>query len=191
MKNLLKILLLSSALWSCNGNVNRDAASNDRDSSGITMPPDSALNNDHSGSNYPDPGEIDKETARQVTALLISSKQEINLLRSEVSDSLSKSGLAPERRSLLVKTIQQLESASDLVNKQLEQIFVTDLQSNRERLNGIVKKMKSSEKELGSIIARLDKISGYMQIATNLIQSLIPMPPATGAPKGSGGGKEK
>jgi hypothetical protein len=80
-------------------------------------------------------------------------------------------GLPTQRRVLFVKTIQQLESSSDLVNKQLEQIFVNDLQNSREKLGVLAKKMKDSEQELGALIARIDKISGYLLAASNLIQS--------------------
>jgi hypothetical protein len=178
MKTLLKILLISGSLYACKNSGNDNNAANEKDSSNnITMPPDSVLNkNDNAISHSPDPGDFEKETDRQITLNLLSSKQEINLLRTEVSDSLSKSGLAPERRILFAKTIQQLESSSDLVNKQLEEILVSDLVNSRERLNGIIKKMKGSEKELGTMIARLDKVTAYMQIATNLMQSLLPIP---------------
>jgi len=85
---------------------------------------------------------------------------------------LPKVGLSPQKRSLFVKTIQQLEITSDLVNKQLEQILVSDLENNREKMKGIVKKMKESEQELGAMIVRIDKINDYLQVATGLIQSL-------------------
>jgi hypothetical protein len=38
--------------------------------------------------------------------------------------------------------------------------------------------MKSSEKELGTIIARLDRINSYIDVASTLIQSLVPALPA-------------
>ena len=178
MKTLLKILVISVSLYACKNSGSDNNAANETDSSAnhITMPPDSVFNkNDNTSSNSPDPGDFEKETDRQITLNLLSSKQEINLLRTEVSDSLSKSGLAPERRILFSKTIQQLENSSDLVNKQLEEILVSDLVNSREKLNGIIKKMKASENQLGAMIARLDKITGFMQTATNLMQSLLPV----------------
>lgn len=180
MKTLLKVLLISSIVFACKNSAN-DGAMDKKDSANISMPPDSALKNDNdkasnNGSSYSDPGDAEKETARQITLNLLSSKYEINLLRTEVSDSLSKSGLTSERRSLFAKTIQQLEASSDVVNKQLEEILVSDLQNSREKLSGIVKKMKGSEKELGAMINRLDKICNYMQFTCSLIQSLLPVP---------------
>jgi hypothetical protein len=98
---------------------------------------------------------------------------------------LTKSGLLPERHSLFAKTIRQLEASSDVINKQLEQILVSDLQSSREKLSGIVKKMKGSERELGTMIASLDKICDYMQITCSLIQSVLPVPTTPTAAKNS------
>ncbi|MEI9942926.1 MAG: hypothetical protein WDN26_01775 [Chitinophagaceae bacterium] len=43
------------------------------------------------------------ETMRQIMSTLMASKQQINLLESEISDSLTRSGLPPERRSLFSK----------------------------------------------------------------------------------------
>jgi hypothetical protein len=188
MKTLLKILLISSSLYACKNSAG-DGAMDSKDSNNIAMPPDSVLRNDNddrgngSSSSSEDPGDAEKETTRQITLNLLSSKYEINMLRSEVSDSLTKSGLAPERRSLFAKTIRQLEASSDVVNKQLEQILVSDLQSSREKLSGIVKKMKGSEKELGTMIARLDKICDYMQFTCSLIQSVLPVPSTPTAAK--------
>jgi hypothetical protein len=178
MKTLLKVFLISSCLLACKNSA-EDGATDQKDSANITMPPDSVLikdNTNHNSSSSSDPGDFEKETARQITLNLLSSKHEINMLRSEVSDSLSKSDLPADRRLLFSKTILQLENSSDVVNKQLEDILVKDLQSSREKLAGIVKKMKGAEKELGAMIERLNKITNYMQIATNLIQSLIPIP---------------
>jgi chromosome segregation ATPase len=144
------------------------------------MPPDSALNigGKNNAAHSPDPADLEKETQRQIIANLLSSKEEINKLRNEVSDSLAKSGLSEERRSLFRKTIRDLEESSDIANRQLQQILVSDLQTNRDKLNDITTKMKRSEKELGTMIQRLDKITGYMQLATTLLQSLLPIPSA-------------
>jgi hypothetical protein len=178
MKNLLKIFLISSSLYAC-GNSEVDSASNpERDT---LSGQDSARNeysdnNDNKSFHYPDPSDLEKETVRQITSALLSSQEEIILLRSEISESLSKPGLTDEKEVLFRKTILQLEKSSDMVNKQLEEILVKDLQNSREKLNGIVKNMKASEKELGTMIARLDKITGYMQLACSLIQSLVPVP---------------
>jgi hypothetical protein len=187
MKTLLKILLISGSLYACKNNAG-DGAMDKKDSSNIMMPPDSVLDNDNdrdkgSPGYSEEPGDAERETTRQITLNLLSSKYEINMLRSEVSDSLTKSGLAPERRSLFAKTIRQLEASSDVVNKQLEQILVSDLQISREKLSGIVKKMKGSEKELGTMIARLDKICDYMQFTCSLIQSVLPVPSTPTAAK--------
>ena len=79
---------------------------------------------------------------------------------------------------LFSRTIQQPEASSDLINKQLEDILAGDLQNSREKLNQIVKKMKGSEREFGAMIERLDKITACMQLATTLIQTLLPVPTA-------------
>ena len=54
------------------------------------------------------------------------------MLRIEVSDSLAKSGLSSERRCLFVSTMRQLEVSSDIANKQLQEILVSDLQNSRQ-----------------------------------------------------------
>jgi hypothetical protein len=180
MKKVLKILLISTSLYACKNEAEKKPMS-EVDTTAEQETVRDASSGKSNRSSFPDPSIFEKEAAerevtRQITAALLSSKKEINLLQSEISDSLTKSGLVAERRSLFVKTIRQLEASSDLINKELENILITDLQNNREKLNGIVKKMKLSEKELGSIITRLDKITGYIQIASTLIQSLVPVP---------------
>jgi SepF-like predicted cell division protein (DUF552 family) len=185
MKNLLKVLLISSSLCACNNSANENTA-NDADTSAqirdaAKASHDNGLNNTTGPQNIPDPTGFEskeRETTRQITSALLSSKKEISLLQSEISDSLTRSGLAVEKRSYFVKTIQQLEASTDLINKELENILVTDLQKSHGKLTGIVKKMKDSEKELGAMVARLDKINNYIQVATTLIQTLVPaMPP--------------
>ena len=176
MKTLLKIFLISSTLYACrNAGENKNAS--EVDSVNAPLPPVTSSKKIGSGnaSAAAAPEDINTETRRQATAVLLSSKQEINALRSELSDSLSKTGLPTQKRVLFAKTIQQLESTSDLVNKQLEQILVSDLQNSREKLGAIVKKMKDSEQQLGALIARIDKISGYLLAASDLIQSLSPI----------------
>jgi chromosome segregation ATPase len=144
---------------------------------------DSALGNSsiNSSSNVTaeDP---EAETKRQITEALFSSKKEINELETDISDSLSRSGLSNDRRSLFSKTIRQLETSSDILNKQLEQILVSDLQASREKLGGIVGKMKGSEKELQTMIVKLDRISRFLETATALIQSLSPIKPVIAKP---------
>jgi hypothetical protein len=179
MKTLLKILLISISLYGCSG-------SNDNKSDGsgaIAISPDSVLHSDNTNTNMPDPAEVEKEkeTTLRINEALLSSKREIIRLRSEVSDSLTMSDLSPQKRSLFSKTIQQLEASSDLINKQLEEILVGDLQTSREKLNEIVKKMKGSEREMGAMVQRLDKITGYMQLATTLMQTLLPIPKGSAA----------
>lgn len=173
MKTLLKILLISGSLFSCGV-----GDSGDKDSGAIAATNDSALNsNEEKGNSFLDAIEAEK-TTRQINEALLSSKREIVRLRAEVSDSLTKSDLTPQKELLFSRTILQLEASSDLVNKQLEDILVGDLQNSREKLNLIVKKMKGSEKELGAMIARLDKITAYMELATTLMQTLLPIPKA-------------
>lgn len=186
MKTLLKIFLLSSILCACN-NSSQNKDVNEADTMNSVLVPDSSLNNPDRNERMATPLDLEREKRLQATSSLLSSKQEINLLRSEVSDSLSKTGLSTQRRLLFVKTIQQLEISSDLVNKQLEQILVSDLQNSREKLNGIVKKMQESERELSAMIARIDKISSYLQVAADLIQSLSPVKPIP--PKSNGAKK--
>ena len=183
MKTLLKVFLISSTLCAC-GNATENKKVNEADSTNAPLPPvgSSKKIGNGNGSAASAPEDLNAETRRQATAVLLSSKQEINMLRTELSDSLSKSGLSTPKRVLFAKTIQQLEGSSDLVNQQLEQIFVSDLQNSREKLGAIVKKMKDSEQELGALIARIDKISGYLLAASDLIQSLSPIkPPAVKA----------
>ncbi len=175
MKTLLKILLLSTSLYSCNSIGENNSVDEKSDSSNVMMPPDSVSKNNNGAANFPDPSNLENETARKITEALLSSKQEITLLRAEVSDSLTRSDLDPQKRSLFSKTIRQLEASADLVNKQLEEILVGDLKDSREKLGEIVKKMKGSEKELGAMIEKLDKITGYMQVAGTLMQSLLPV----------------
>ncbi|HLG40659.1 MAG TPA: hypothetical protein VI461_13365, partial [Chitinophagaceae bacterium] len=95
-------------------------------------------------------------------------------LKSDIRDSLSLSGLTMEKRLLFSQTILELEESSQVFKKQLEQIMIADLQASRGKLSEIVQNMKVSEKELSGMIARLDKISTYMEVATNLIQTLVP-----------------
>ncbi|MFI5187065.1 MAG: hypothetical protein ACHQF0_10095 [Chitinophagales bacterium] len=180
MKTLLKILLLSSILCSCsNSNNNAEQGGKETDTSNSL---DSAFSNNNSNSSSniaPDP---ETETKKKITETIFSSKKEINQLESDISDSLSKSGLSSQRRSLFSKTIQQLEASSDILNRQLEQIMVSDLQNSREKLSGIVTKMKGSEKELQTMIVRLDKIARFLETTTNLIQSLSPIKPVIAKP---------
>ncbi len=175
MKTLLAILLISVSLAGCiSGNDNAENEQSFEDSATTS---DSVVNDNNAAAAPEDPA---NETIREIMATLLSSKQEINTLESEISDSLTRSGLSPEQRSLFSKTIQQLESSSKLINKQIEQIVISDLQSSKEKLNEIVSKMKASEKGLGGMVARLDKITNYMQIASNLIQTLVPISRITG-----------
>jgi len=169
-------MALSSILCACGTNSSVNPAGKEVDSSNTTL--DSALDARSSkpGAALP---EIDEETKakKQLTEAIFSSKSEINLLETDISDSLTKSGLSSEKRSLFSKTIQQLEASSDILNKQLEQILVSDLQASRERLGGIITKMKGSQSELQTMITRLDKITAYLQTATDLIQTLSPIKP--------------
>lgn len=181
MKTLLKILLISISLYSCG--VGDDSGGK----GAAATSPDSTLKSTEEKNAFLEAVEAEKTTL-QINDALLSSKREIVRLRAEVSDSLTKSDLAPQKRLLYSRTIQQLEASSDLINKQLEEILVGDLQNSREKLNQIVKKMKASEKEMGAMIERLDKITGYMQLATTLMQTLLPIPTAIAPPKGA---KEK
>ncbi|MBL7743894.1 MAG: hypothetical protein JNN00_10515 [Chitinophagaceae bacterium] len=181
MKSLLKILLISSSLYACNnrGDSNTKAPEVDSASYRDSAKNDHPLQYDNDKTqNFPEPAGIEaneKEITRQITSVLLYSKSEINQFRTEISDSLSKAGLPPGRRSFFVKTIRQLESGAELINKELENVLITDLQKNHDKLSGIIKNMKASEKELGKMIARLDKINGYIQLASSLIQSLAPV----------------
>jgi len=188
MKNLLKIFLLSSSLYACSNSADQNVdAANETDS--VRAFDSAGINRNHNYDNsnknydFPDASELEqsekeREITRQITSALLFSKKEINVLRTEISDSLTRSGLSAERRTLFVKTIQQLETSANLINKELENILVTDLQKNRNKLSGILQKMKASEKDLGAIIARLDKINSYIDVASALIQSLVPAIPA-------------
>jgi hypothetical protein len=132
---------------------------------------------ENDGASYsPDSGDPERETKRQIILNLISSKEEINRLRTEVSDSLSKSGLSSDRRSLFVSTMRQLEFSADVANKQLQEILISDLETSSNKLGEITRKMKGSEAELAGMIKRLDKITAYMQLTTTLMQTLIPIP---------------
>ncbi|MEI9942927.1 MAG: hypothetical protein WDN26_01780 [Chitinophagaceae bacterium] len=62
-----------------------------------------------------------------------------------------------------------------MINKQIEQIVFTDLQANKEKLSQIISKMKVSEKGLEGMVVKLDKITNYMQIASGLLQTLVPL----------------
>jgi hypothetical protein len=137
---------------------------------------------DTKGTIFAVPASASEDARNQLAATILSSKTEILQLESDLSDSLSKSHLAPGRRSLFAHTITQLEASSDILNKQLEQLLVEDLERNRLKLTDILEKMKGSERELQAMIARLDKITGYLQIATNLIQSLAPIKPVVTKP---------
>jgi dGTP triphosphohydrolase len=148
------------------------------DSTKTMMSPDSALINNNNGANSTETEDPAKETTRQIMANLLSSKKEISELKYDVGDSLSNPGLSLEKRLFFSQTIQQLEESPRFVNKQIEQIVVSDLQERRGKLSEIVQKMKGSGKELGRIIARPGKITNYMQAATNLIQPLVPVPAA-------------
>jgi hypothetical protein len=173
MKTLLKILLISSSLYGCGVG---DAG--DKGSGAIAATTDSALNNnEEKGQTFLEKVEAEK-TTRQINEALLSSKKEIINLRAEVSKSLTKSDLTDQEELLLSRTILQLQASSDVIDKQLEDILVGDLQNSREKLNQIVKKMKGSERELGAMIARLDKITAYMEVACTLMQTLIPIPKA-------------
>lgn len=174
MKTALKIFLIAISLSACNNSGSSDNGTkvDSTRSSGAN-----AASSDPSAGNGSQlvPVDAEMENKKQLTAAIISSKQEINDLKSEVSDSLTKTGLSPQKRSLFSKTIQQLEESSDILNKQLETIMATDLQNSRNKLNGIVKKMKESQQELGSVIAKIDKLTGYLQVATTLIESISPV----------------
>lgn len=178
MKNLLRILMAGSIFCACNNSTKTSRSEIDTSNS-VSAPLDSALKNNNSSNSsaLPPPIDAEAEKRREITAVVLSSKEEINLLESEISDSLSRSNLQPGRRSLFSKTIQQLEASSDILNRQLEQILVSDLKNSSEKLDGIVKKMKGSEKELQKMIVRLDKITSYLQTATDLIKSLSPIKP--------------
>jgi hypothetical protein len=180
MKSLLKICLISISLYSCKNAGDSNRAEEPADSTNIAMPPDSVLNKETTdgAAHAPAPLDFEKETQKQIVANLLFSKAEINRLRTEISDSLTKSGLSDERRSLFRKTIRELEASSDIANKQLQDIVIGDLESTRDKLSDITQKMKGSEKELSSIVQRLDKITGYMQLATTLMQSILPIPSA-------------
>lgn len=181
MKILLLILSLSSILWACNNSDYSEPASKETDTSNAAG--DSLLGNpNYNSGSAAESSDPEAEAKRQITEAIFSSKKEINELESDISDSLSKSGLSSQRRSLFSRTIQQLEASSDVLNKQLEQILVTDLQASREKLGGIVTKMQGSEKELQTMIVRLDKITRFLQTATDLIQSLSPIKPAISKP---------
>jgi len=170
--------LVGSIVCACNNSTKTSRSETDTSNS-VSSPLDSALKNDNgnNSSALPPPIDAEAEKRREITTAVLSSKEEINLLESEISDSLSRSGLTSGRRSLFSKTIQQLEASSDILNRQLEQILVSDLKNSSEKLDGIVKKMKGSEKELQKMIAKLDKITGYLKTATDLIQSLSPIKP--------------
>ena len=184
MKTLLKIFLISISLYACQSasdNKHEEPTNAIDSSSAKAVQPESQSDN---GKSLSDPINVDPEMEKrkQLTSVILSSKQEINQLRSDVSDSLTRSGLTPQKRSLFSKTIQQLEESSDILNKQLESILVTDLQNSYNKLNGIVKKMQASQQELGVMIAKIDKINGYLQIATALIQSISPVKPVSTKP---------
>lgn len=187
MKSLLKICLISASLVACKGVAKDDGSGQPGDSMHVAPPPDSEMKTDSSsGASYaPDPAGTEKETKRQIMLNLLSSKAEINKLRTEVSDSLAHSGLSLERRSLFVSTMRQLESSSDLVGKQLQDLLVNDLERSREKLGDIINRMKGSEQELAGMIRRLDKIAAYMQLATTLMQTLVPIPTAVSPSKSS------
>ena len=173
MRTQLKLLLIVISLSACqSGNNSTEQSTSDSSRSAVSAP--SADPSDMKGSEAV-PLNAEMENKKQLTAAILSSKQEINELRSEVSDSLTKTGLSPQKRSLFSKTIQQLEESSDMLNKQLETIMVTDLQNSRNKLNGIVKKMKESQQQLNTVIAKIDKITGYLQIATTLVESISPV----------------
>jgi hypothetical protein len=177
MKSLLKICLISVSLIACNSGADNNRSVGD--SSRVVLPPDSIDVTDGSSDgpfNAPDPGDPERETKRQIILNLLSSKEEINQLRTEVSDSLAKSGLSSDRRSLFVSTMRQLETSADLTNKQLQEILISDLESSKGRLGDIIKRMRGSERELAGMIQRLDKITGYMQLAATLMQTLLPIP---------------
>ncbi len=171
MKKLIMILSISVSLFSCSG-INDKPASEETGVDSIATRIDSLSNENDKAAFAEDPA---NETMRQIMSTLMASKQQINLLESEISDSLTRSGLPPERRSLFSKTIQQLESSSQLINKQIEQIVFTDLQANKEKLSQIISKMKVSEKGLEGMVVKLDKITNYMQIASGLLQTLVPL----------------
>lgn len=174
MKTFLKILLISSCFYACKGLNEKDDASTGSDSTNIASPPDSVMNNDNDEASSMGDNDPARETNRQIMANLLTSKKEISQLKSDIRDSLSRSGLTVEKRLLFSQTIQELEESSQVFKKQIEHIMITDLQASRGKLSEIVQSMKASEKELSGMIARLDKISNYMQVATNLIQSLVP-----------------
>jgi hypothetical protein len=182
MKTLLKILLISTSLLACQnaGDSNQEATDTSRSAAADALSSDPSSNG--SGTITLDP---EMEKRKKLTDAILFSKQAVNLLKSEVSDSLTKSGLSPQKRSLFSKTIQQLEESSDLLNKQLESILVADLQSSRNKLNGIVKKMRDSQQELSVMVGKLDKITGYLEMVTTLVESLSPVksPPSKTAKK--------
>ena len=53
------------------------------------MPLTTVSKNNNGAANFPDPSNLENEIARKITEALLSSKQEITLLRAEVSDSLT------------------------------------------------------------------------------------------------------
>ena len=180
MKTLLKIALVASVLCSCGSGNDSVKQGQERDSASAAL--DSALGSSPAGSSSAASADPESEAKRQITENLFASKKEINQLEADLSDSLSRSGLPQARKSLYQKTILQLEASSEVMNKQLEQIMVSDLAANREKLSGIVTKMKGSEKDLQFMIARLDKITRFMETATNLLQTLSPIKPVIAKP---------
>src|SRR5690349_20198636 len=109
MRSLLRMLLISVSLIACNSGVDTGRSSETGDSAHTTLPPDSlSERNDEGAAFSPESGDPERETKRQIILNLISSKEEINKLRTEVSDSLAKSGLSSDRRSLFVSTMRQL-----------------------------------------------------------------------------------
>ena len=180
MKNLLKLLLISSSLCACNSSGNHKDSTEEKNNmeydSSASFFPNPYNNADTTGSVE---NEQQRQTLHQITLTLLSSQEEMDLLTKDMSDSLTKSGLSPEKRLLFSNSITDLEASSNIVKKQLETLMVSDLQKSQEKLKGIVANMKSSQKELGAMITRLDKITNYIQTATNLIQSLNPVSKAS------------
>lgn len=181
MKTILKILLISISLYACKGKAKIDNAATENkqesiDSAGMLSPENVPT---YSNQSDEEPAGTEKERSAKLMATLLASKKEINSAMDIMSDSLSKSGLRAEDKLLYQKTMVALERSSLVVNRQIEKIIVTDLQNTKSKLSEVVQKMKTSEKELSGMIARLDKISGLIQIATTLVQSLTKVPIAT------------
>lgn len=182
MKTCLKLLLILSFFSGCADNHESSPESAAKsDSADVNLLPDSSTAEPGDGAAQSNsPADEATENARLAMANLLTAKKEMSELRNDMRDSLSKSGLAQEQRLLFSQAIRDLDQSTRSLNRQIEQIVVSDLQQSRTKLGGIVQEMKKSEKQLGGMIERLDRISNYLQVATTLLQSVVPLP----APKG-------